>query len=552
MRAKALAAALAVLAAMCHSSWAQGPVWLTSEIPIEEGASSEEKSLPAVAFGSDSGFMVVWKRAVTTSNEKIRARLYLADGTPTGSAFQINSFTGPKSFPAVAALPGGTYIVAWEEGVASLTPGTDASGSSVRARIYENGGSEFQVNTFTTGHQGHPAVAAIPNGNFVIVWQSDGSNGTDQSATSIQAQRFNASGTPLGSEFQVNTHTPGSQMLPTAAAESGGFVVAWQSSVSASNQDSNIRARRFDESGNPLGDDFQVNTFMTGSQSSPDLVIGTANDFFVVWKSGELLLPGPDGAHSSIQGRRYDASGTPLGDEFQINTQHLEDQGDPTIARDVDGDCVVLWFDRIEPGDTAFLPGGVRGQRFNADGSRRGTEFRVNTTIPSAQDTPDVAIGPGGDFLAVWRSFGQGTTGEPTIIGRLFSGSQALALNLDFHTLVPCRAVDTRTGAPLASGSPITFQVAGVCDVPSTAKTVAVNVTVAGPTGNGYVKLWPSDIPEPVSTVINFGTGLTRANNALVFLATDGSGEILAKAILTDSGTVHLVIDVTGYFEGEP
>lgn len=135
---------------------------------------------------------------------------------------------------------------------------------------------------------------------------------------------------------------------------------------------------------------------------------------------------------------------------------------------------------------------------------------------------------------------------------RILAGSQALALNLNFHTLVPCRAVDTRAGVPLTSGTPRTFQIAGGCGVPGTAKALTVNVTVAGPTGQGFLNLWPANLPEPPTSMINFGTAMTRANNAMVTLATDGSGGLSAKASLADSGSVHLIIDVTGYMAGDP
>jgi len=57
-------------------------------------------------------------------------------------------------------------------------------------------GDQFQVNTYTTSNQGVPSVAIDPLGNFVAVWQSTGSFGDDSSTHSVQAQRYNASGTP--------------------------------------------------------------------------------------------------------------------------------------------------------------------------------------------------------------------------------------------------------------------------------------------------------------------------------------------------------------------
>jgi len=121
---------------------------------------------------------------------------------------------------------------------------------------------------------------------------------------------------------------------------------------------------------------------------------------------------------------------------------------------------------------------------------------------------------------------------------------------LDFHTLTPCRVVDTRPGAPLGSSPLRIFPIAGVCSVPYTARVVSANLTVVGPTGSGFVTLWPAGLPEPSTSTINFSSGMTRANNAL--LALDDFGRISAKAFLADSGSVQLIIDVTGYMAGAP
>jgi hypothetical protein len=75
-----------------------------------------------------------------------------------------------------------------------------------------------------------------------------------------------------------------------------------------------------------------------------------------------------------------------------------------------------------------------------------------------------------------------------------------------------------------------------------------VNLTVAGPAAAGYVTLYPGDGPgPPVASSLNFSAGQTRANNAIVALATDGSGTINVK---NGAGApVHFVLDVNGYFE---
>jgi uncharacterized repeat protein (TIGR01451 family) len=123
------------------------------------------------------------------------------------------------------------------------------------------------------------------------------------------------------------------------------------------------------------------------------------------------------------------------------------------------------------------------------------------------------------------------------------------ASGLDFYTLPPCRVLDTRLSEALASQVPRSIPVAGLCGVPATAQAVALNVTVVSPSGPGNVSLWPADLPWPMTSVINFSTGQTRANNAIVGLATDGGGDLAAQAFVGGGGTVHLVLDVSGYFQ---
>src|SRR5262245_43799073 len=88
-------------------------------------------------------------------------------------------------------------------------------------------GPEFRVNTYTTAGQTAPSVSADPEARFIVVWQS---NGQDGSGFGVFGQRFFVPGQPQGPEFQVNTYTTGDQFEPSAAQIAGGsFVVVWTS-----------------------------------------------------------------------------------------------------------------------------------------------------------------------------------------------------------------------------------------------------------------------------------------------------------------------------------
>ena len=88
-------------------------------------------------------------------------------------------------------------------------------------------GPEFQVNTFTSGVQSVPSIAALDGGGYVVAWHSFGQDGF---GGGIFGQRYGADGLALGPEFQINNYTNDDQVAPSVAAlDDGGFVVIWQS-----------------------------------------------------------------------------------------------------------------------------------------------------------------------------------------------------------------------------------------------------------------------------------------------------------------------------------
>lgn len=124
-----------------------------------------------------------------------------------------------------------------------------------------------------------------------------------------------------------------------------------------------------------------------------------------------------------------------------------------------------------------------------------------------------------------------------------------------YFTVDPCRAVDTRSGAPLQNGVPQSFTLRGVCGIPETATTVVLNATAVTPTGSGDLTVYASDTKPPSFSALPFAAG---RNQALIVVAPlsgqvalEGviSGDVAVNASVAGGGTVHLVIDVMGYFE---
>jgi len=329
-----------------------------------------------------------------------------------GPEFPVNAFTvGPQTYPAAASTADGRFVVVWQ------SDGQDGSGiyggsTAVVARTYDKTGSavtgDIVVNTFSTATQSKPDVSwDAAAGNFVVVWSSVNQEGP-LSGTGIFGQRLSPVGAKVGTEFQINTFTPNSQDLSAvAASKAGGFVVVWESNL----QDGSalgIFGQRFDASGVRVGTEFQANTFTLGAQGEPAVAADAAGNFVVVWRS--VNQEGPLSA-GGVFGQRYSSSGARLGTEFRANTETVSGQDTPSIACDDAGNFIVAWESNVQDGSSK----GVYAQRFANTGLQVGTEFRVNTYTLLAQDDVSVSATPGGSFVVAWESADQ--DGDPNGTG---------------------------------------------------------------------------------------------------------------------------------------
>jgi Zn-dependent metalloprotease len=157
-----------------------------------------------------------------------------------------------------------------------------------------------------------------------------------------------------------------------------------------------------------------------------------------------------------------------------------------------------------------------------------GNNYRIRVLLPG---------------IAPWYGFDR-SNGLFTVAGAPLASS--------FYTLAPCRIADTRDpngpygGPALDAGIARTFTLANRCAIPATAKAVSLNVTITGPTSLGHLSLYPGGTTLPIVSTMNFRPGQTRANNAIIQL---GAGGTLSTVSGQASGTVHLLLDVNGYFQ---
>lgn len=380
------------------------------------GFTTGSQRAAAVAADGQGRFFVAWHSFGSSGTDidafSVQARRYGANGSPLGGQVQVNTYTASdQAFPAIAADPQGDFVVVWQS---NGSAGTDTNFNSIQARIYgadgAPAGGQFQVNSYTTSQQQYAAVAADALGNFVVVWQSGGSSGSDSSGWSIQGQLFDAGGSPVGGQFQVNTYTTSSQVAPAVAFDGlGNFVVAWESLGSTGTDTSgySVQARRYDADGVPLGGEFQVNTYTTNPQRLPAVAADGQGRFVIAWQS--FGSNGTDTSGTSIRARRYDEAGIPEGGDFQVNTYTLNAQLVPAVASDGQGATVISWQSQGS-GGTDTSGDSIQARRFDASGAAIGSDFQVDSYTTDNQRSPAVAIDGQGNVVVAWESLGSGGT----------------------------------------------------------------------------------------------------------------------------------------------
>jgi hypothetical protein len=464
----ALAVGVLVVAALPSVAVAQVPAG--GEFQVNTFTTSYQKDA-AIAVDPRGRFVVVWSSYGGTYG--VYGQRFDEAGQRLGQEFLINTYiTNDQHHPAVAMDAGGNFVVVWE------SEGQDGSLTGVFGQRFDAGGArlggEFRVNTYTTDKQLRPAVAMNPVGSFVVVWESEGQDGD---VLGVFGQRFDAGGARQGGEFQVNTYTTSFEANARVAMDAvGNFVVVWESSVQEG-YFGGIFAQRYDATGARRGGEFQVNTYTTNDQYASAVAMDAVGNFVVVWGSQKA-----DGNGSAISGQRYDAAGAPQGGEFRVNTYTTSDQRRAAVTVDAAGNFVVVWRSLAQDGDNY----GIFGQRYDAAGVPRGGEFQVNTYTTNDQSFAAVASDAAGNFVVVWTSLTQDGSYHG-IFGQRYGGLLPAALAVDPSgngVLEPGESVTVTPAWRNVNGAPLAFT------------GVASNLT--GPPGATYTLVDPAAAYGPV------------------------------------------------------
>ncbi|HEV7667894.1 MAG TPA: hypothetical protein VGS22_05180 [Thermoanaerobaculia bacterium] len=255
--------------------------------------------------------------------------------------------------PAAAFSTDGGFLIVWvneRDGLVARSFGPNSQARGLDRILVANVNLPSIPGEGDVKAQREPAVAALPNGNFLVAWSEETAHLKSdifyEKRTvldkQIFAQRFDRAGNAVGAKFSVNQAAADLQERPKIVVFNRQVAIAWSTNDGepAVKANEGIFLRRFDLSGTALGAETRVGAPGTFGYN-PGLVADSAGGFAVSWD-------GPDADGRGAFARFYNETGTPRGAAVQINTTTFGSQGRASLAQLADGTFLALWQGQFE------------------------------------------------------------------------------------------------------------------------------------------------------------------------------------------------------------
>ena len=369
-----------------------------AEFQVNTRTSSDQAN-PVIAVDASGNFVVVWNSYFSGRSNEIFGRRFDSNCSPLSDEFQINIETsGNQREPSVAMDAAGSFVVAWHG------PGiVEEDKEDIFARRFDPNAipisSEFRVNDDPNGRQLHPKVAMSSSGAFAIIWENNEFY-PQTDGYEVLYKLYDCNGTSIRAD-KANLLTQ--CRYPDAAMnDNGDFVIVWMQD-DIYHTSNIIMFRQYSKDGTSKADPCQVSTTDFFTIAHPSVLANGTGYFIVVWDGN----PGP-ADQDNILARRFKFDGMTMSDEFMVNTIFTGTQQRPKVAMNNRGQFIIVWDSKIDPN---INERDIFAQRYDSSGAPLGDEFQVNTYIEGDQQRPDVAMGQNRKFVMAWQSYGQDGSG---------------------------------------------------------------------------------------------------------------------------------------------
>jgi hypothetical protein len=380
------------------------------------GSLPGDQIYPDIALNAQGGY-VVWQDNITDPvGEGISAMQLNSTLSGSGDIFQVNvTSTNDQQNARVALLKKGGAAFVWQGGPDNQQ---HIYGRFLNASNIWLNTTNVLLSTYTNGFQCTPAIATLTNGNVVVVWSSF-DQATSNSLYDVYGEMFATNGTRIGTNFLINVFTTYNQRSPAVAAlPNGGFVVAWvseQERSTAPDWGTNTTDLTAYGMGSALlasVDVYERLYTISGSNAvastseilvdqgvnpcaAPDIATAADGSYMVTWCANNVT--NSNNGWDIYERSFTNANGGPI---YLVNSYTYGDQYNPRISV-IGDDYLIAWTSLGQDGSRE----GVYGQYMQEGDSPVGNEFLVNTTTVGQQMEPAVASDGFQQFLVVWTSF---------------------------------------------------------------------------------------------------------------------------------------------------
>lgn len=260
-------------------------------------------------------------------------------------------------------------------------------------------GSEFRINgTAGTNHH-DSAVVAEKAGGFLAAWI------TEDGLPLLHGRHFSVQGIATSADINL-MHADSFRAYQIYARPAlvsrpnHGFQALWpgyfwtQTGGQGWVSHDGMVTRQYQGDGAPATEYQPAAVNFIGDQGYAGMAETGFDGVVAVWSGNGT------GDTNGVFQRQFHSTGEPWGDETLVNGTTADGQFQPRVASRPGSNYVVVWRGN-GPGDNQ----GIFMRAFDASGVAQGGEVRVNTTTMGTQDTPDIAMAPGGRFVVVWHGW---------------------------------------------------------------------------------------------------------------------------------------------------
>lgn len=238
-----------------------------------DGSDAQFYHNPEIAVSGNT-VLVTYGSSGGTNDESVQSRSYDLATNAVGAeniVFQsVGAGPDTVSDHSVTTLSNGGFVV--------VVGDDDAVEDEIRIQRFDSSGVEIGSLTIALGGDDlkeDPHVVGLTGGGFIVVYETAGTAGDD---TNIIARRFDNTGTELGA-LTVSANGNEENNPAVTALDDGGFVVAWHDSAS-----DDILAKRYDANGTLVGAQFIIDSNVGGAISDLDIEGMDDGRFIVTWE----------------------------------------------------------------------------------------------------------------------------------------------------------------------------------------------------------------------------------------------------------------------------